>query len=188
MNLELHITFLGILIAIVFTISMGGLLWWMLRVPPPIPLETARTIRSVDAIKRILIPTIGIQYSNRGVELACRLGQEQKSEIILTYVIEIPRTLPLGVPMPDAEARAKEALEHARAIVSLHGLESIITVERSREAGEGIVKVAKDNDVDLIIMGIRPRVSAREELFGRTTSYLLKHSPCEVIFDKLPSI
>lgn len=158
----------------------------MLHPPAPVSREVAKARRSIDAVKRILVPTVGMPYSERGVELACRLGMEQKAEIILVYVLEVPRTIPLGTPLPESEARAQESIARAQAVVKLHGLSATVHIERAREVVEGIIRVAKDYDADLIVLGIRPRVSATEDILGRTSDALLRRAPCEVIVDKLP--
>src|SRR6185503_20438550 len=90
---------LGILIACVFAFSMAGLLWWMLHPPAPIEAAVAKALRGVSAVQRILVPVRGSAYNERAVELACRLGQEQKAEIIACHVIEVPLALPLSTPL-----------------------------------------------------------------------------------------
>ncbi len=181
-----QVTFLGATLAALFTISMGVLLWWMLHPPKQIQPAVAVARHAVGAFKRILVPTSGMPYSEKGIELACRLGTEQEAEIVLTYVLEIPRTLPLNAPIPEAEKEANEALKRGKEIVELHNLIPILRLERAREAGEGIVKVAKDNDVDVIVLGIRPTWRGSQNIWGKTTDILLRKAPCEVVFDKLP--
>jgi nucleotide-binding universal stress UspA family protein len=181
-----QVTFLGAALAVVFTISMGGLLWWMLHPPRQIQPEVAKAHYAVGAFKRILVPTSGVHYSEKGIELACRLGEGQQAEIVLTYVLEIPRTLPLNAPIPEAEQQAQDALDRGKGIVELHHLTPILRLERARQAGEGIVKVAKDNDVDVIVLGMRPGFRGAQTGWGRTTDTLLRKAHCEVIIDKLP--
>lgn len=181
-----HVTFLGAVLAVLFATSMGGLLWWMLHPPAQIQPAVAKARYAVGAFKRILVPTLGLPYSEKGIELACRLGVEQEAEIVLTYVLEIPRTLPLNAPIPESEAEANEALERGKEIVELHHLVPILRLERAREAGEGIVKVAKENQVDVIVLGIRPTWHGSQNIWGKTTDILLRKAPCEVIIDKLP--
>jgi nucleotide-binding universal stress UspA family protein len=183
LSAEAHWNALGLAIGIIFCISLGAIFLWMFMVPKQIPLAAARARRSVDAIKRILVPTVGMPYSERGVELACRLGEKQKAEIILTYVIEVPRTLPLGASMPKEEEKAREALSRARAIVELHNLPAFERIERAREAWEGILRTARDNDVDLIVMGISPN-DGRSEALKRTANEVIRRSKWEVILDK----
>ncbi len=181
-----HLTSLGVLLASVFAVSMGGLLWWMLHPPAQIQLAVAKARYAVGAFKRILVPTRGVAYSEKAIELACRLGIEQKAEIVLTYVMEIPRTLPLNAPIPEVEKQGNEALDRGKAVVELHDLIPILRLERAREAGEGIIKVAIENEVDVIVLGIRPTWHGSQNIWGRTTDILLRKAPCEVIFDKLP--
>ncbi|OGC78624.1 MAG: hypothetical protein A2145_02565 [candidate division Zixibacteria bacterium RBG_16_40_9] len=181
-----EVSVLGAILAFIFAISMGGLLWWMLHPPAMVGAAVAKARRSIGAIKRILVPTTGMPYSERGVEMACRLGLEQNAEIVLTYVIEVPRTLPLGVPLAEAEKEAQQALERAKEIVELHELTPITLLERAREAAEGIIRIAKEKEVDLIVLGIRSKLTGAQHLLGRTSDTLLRRAPCEVLLDKLP--
>jgi APA family basic amino acid/polyamine antiporter len=177
---------LGIVLAVGFAAAMGGLLIWMFRLPRMVPAQAARARRGVGAVRRILVPTVGAAYSQRGVELACRLGLEQKAEIVLANVIEVPRTLPLDAPLPQAQAQAEEAIEQARAIVELRGLVAQAHIERAREAVEGIIRAARHVDADLIVMGTRPHISAAESVLGRTADALLRRAPVEIIIDRYP--
>ena len=182
---ELQITFLGALLAFLFAASMGTLLWWMLNVPRAIPQAAAKARRAVGAIKKILVPTSGTLYSERGIELACRLGEEQKAEIYLINVIEVPRTLPMEAPLPEAEAQGEDVIKRGEEIVSLRGLQGKGEVRRGRVAGEEIIRAAKDWDADLIVMGIRSEIRMAQEMLGRTSDLILRRAPCEVIVDKL---
>jgi len=182
---ELHITFLGAFLAFIFAASMGVLLWWMFHVPRAIPLAAAKARRAVGAIKKILVPTSGALYSERGIELACRLGEEQKAEIYLVTIIEVSRTLPLEAPMPEAETKAEDIIKRGESIVSLRGLKAKGEVRRGRIAGEEIIRAAKDWEADLIVMGIRSEIRMAQEILGRTSDLVLRRAPCEVIVDKL---
>jgi nucleotide-binding universal stress UspA family protein len=106
----------------------------MLRVPRAVSAEIARAVRSVGAVRTILVPILEAYYSERAVELASRLGQVQKATILVGYVVEVPRTLPLGVPLPQVEQAAADALARAKQIVEMHALEAQTEVVRAREA------------------------------------------------------
>src|SRR5512136_2563287 len=185
MGSEIHMSFLGALLAFVFAASMGILLRWMFHVPRAIPQAAAKARRAVGAIKKILVPTSGTTYSERGIELACRLGEEQKAEIYLVNVIEVPRTLPLEAPMPETEAKAEDIIKRGEEIISLRGLHGIGEIQRGRVAGEEIIRIAKDCEADLIVMGIRSEIRMAQEILGRTSDLVLRRAPCEVIVDKL---
>ncbi len=185
MGSEIQVTFLGALLAFFFAAFMGILLWWMFHVPMVIPLAAAKARRAVGAIKRILVPTSGTPYSERGIELACRMGEEQKAEIYLVNVIEVPRTLPLDAPLHEAEIKAGDVIKRGEEIVTLRGLPVKAAVKRGRVAGEEIIRAARDLEADLIVMGIRSEIRMAQEILGRTSDLVLRRAPCEVILDKL---
>ena len=182
-NLQLSVP--GALLALVFAAAMSALLLWMLRVPRPVSPEIARAVRSVGAVRTIFVPILEAYYSARAVELASRLGAEQRAKILLGYVVEVPRTLSLGVPMPNVEERGRHALERAGEIVAAHHLQSTAEVIRAREAGEGITRAARDHDVDLIVLGIAPQAGFIEGSTERVAESLFRSAPCEVIIDRL---
>ncbi len=185
MSGPLHISVLGAMLATGFAAAMSALLLWMLRVPRPVSLEVARAVRSVGAVRTILVPILEEYYSERAVELACRLGKEQKAKILLGYIVEVPRTLSLGVPLPQSEHAGKQALEQAKQIVSMHALEAQAEFVRAREAGEGITRLARDYDVDLIVLGIAPDSGLVEGSRARVAESLFRNAPCEVLIDRL---
>jgi nucleotide-binding universal stress UspA family protein len=176
---------LGAVLAATFAVSMAALLFWMLRVPRPVSAEMARAVRSVGAVRTIFVPILESYYSSRAVELASRLGEDQKAKILLGYVVEVPRTLSLGVPLPEVEEQGRNALEQARQIVAAHHLVSAAEVIRARQAGEGITRTARDYDVDLIVLGISPESGFAEGSTERVAESLFRHAPCEVIIDRL---
>ena len=175
---------LGISLAVVFALSMGLLFWWMFRVPPQVPHEVAVVFRSVAALQRILVPVSGKVTSERAVELACRLGQAQKAEIVLAYVIEVPFTLSLNTTLPDEEARGQEALRTARFIVQQHGLPVRTRIVPHRYAWDGILHLAREEQADAVVMsagGGRPG----SEVLGRTSQEVIRRAECEVILEKV---
>jgi len=176
----------GIALAAAFVIVLSSVLWWMLHVPAPVPAEVARAVHSVRAVRRIMVPFMDRFYSERAVELACRIGAGQPTKILLAFVIEVPRTMPLDVPMPAMEQRAQAAIEDGLAIVRRHGMIAETTVLRLREAGAGICRMAREFDVDLIIVGARGDQGVVETVFDRVTMGLLQRAPCEVIIDHVP--
>lgn len=183
----IHVSAWGIALAAVFAMAMGSLLGWMLHPPKPVPMVAARVRRAVDAIKAILVPIIGSEYSERGIELACRLGQEQNAAILLVNVIEVPLSLPLGAHLPGHEDRAQEILNQGKGIVNTHNMMAETRIERARTAGEKIADIVRKEEIELVVMGIQPKGSAAENIIGRTTETLLRRLPCEIIIDAKPS-
>ncbi len=181
-----QISLLGALIFAFFISVLSGTLWWMLHPRAFVTQAAAKARQSVLAVKKILVATVGLPHTERSVELACRMGYKQKSEIYLTYILEVPRTMPLGVPLPDAEKEAEEALERAAQIVLLHKLPMQKLVHRARVAGDDIARIAKDMDMDMIVLGIQGGAGVHSDPLNKTANAVLKNASCEVIIDKLP--
>ena len=157
---------------------------WVLRRPPQLPAGVARARASVSAMRRILVPIRGFPHEERAVELACRLGQEQKGQILLVSVIEVPLTLSLGTALPEQEERSEAALRRSVELVKTHGLEPVSRLERDREAGKGILRVAKEMNVDVVVIGLDPARSIDGDPVGPTTETLLRRADFEVIVDR----
>lgn len=157
---------------------------WALRRPPKLPVEIAEARASVSGLRRILVPVRGFRHEERAVELACRLGREQKSQIVLVSVIEVPLTLSLGSAMPQEEERAQEALRRSAELVKAHKLEAVLRVERDRDAGRGILRAASELSADLVVIGVHPARGFATDPVGPTTEALLRKANFEVIVDR----
>jgi nucleotide-binding universal stress UspA family protein len=188
MHASLTLHPLGIAIAALFTVSMASLLWWMLHPPSAMQAAVAKAMRGVSAVSRILVPVRGSSYNERAVELACRLGEEQKAEIIATYVIAVPLALPLSTPLAPEEQHATEVLARARDIIERHGLPARTEVRRERDVARGILRVAQEADVGMVVIGVNPKNLAAGESVGKTTEQLLRKSHIEVIVDMHPEV
>jgi nucleotide-binding universal stress UspA family protein len=179
---------LGIAIAATFVLTIGSLLWWMLHPPLPGHAAVTQAMRGVSAVKRILVPVRGSSYNERAVELACRLGTDQKAEIIACHVVEVPLALPLSTPLGPEEKRAGEVLERAQQIIEHHGLPARGVVQRERDVARGVLRVAQDLGVEMVVLGINPKNLAAGESVGRATEQLLRKSHIEVIVDMHPEV
>ncbi len=175
---------IGIVLGLAFVILMLTLFRWMFRVPPQLPHTVAKARQQISAIHKILVPTRSEVASDRAVELACRLGEIQKAEILLTYVIEVPFTLSLSTPLPEEDTKAEDAIRTARFIVEQHGLRVISKTIHHRTVWGGILAVAKEEMVDAIVMG-SGRGSPGEGI-GHNVEEVIKRAECEVILDRGP--
>jgi nucleotide-binding universal stress UspA family protein len=180
-----QVTFVGMMCAVIFCASMTTLLWWMLHPPRYISLPVAKAMVAVSAIKKIIVPVQGSTYAYKAVELACRLGKEQKAEILVAYIVEVPFTMPLSAPMDKAAEEAKSVLGRAEEIVLHSNLPCTPVMKMARQISEGIIRLAKEEAADLIVMGIRPVIGFGDKIMGQTSEAILRKAPCEVILDRL---
>jgi nucleotide-binding universal stress UspA family protein len=165
---------------------MVSLFLWMFRLPPVLPHQVVKVRRTVSALQRIIVPVVETVPAERAVEIAARLGQEQRAEIILVYVIEVPLTLPLSASMPVQETAAKDTLRTAEVLVRQHNLPVRTEMVPARHAADGILHVSRDEDADVIIMGVGVKRRSIPEQLGRTATEVLRRARCEVVLDKAP--
>ena len=185
----LQITSIGVVIAIVFLISIAGVLGWMLRLPK----ETERTrtatktVRSVNKITRILVPLFRrSEATDRIVALAAQMARQRNGHVDILAVIEVPFTLPLNAHVEEDEKLALEALDRAQSIASQYGTRNGAKMSKrilkARNAGAAIVREAEESAVDLILMANIPvRLRGNVQPVDPAVEYVMKNSPCEVL-------
>ena len=185
----LQITFIGVLIAIAFLVSIVGVLGWMLRLPK----ETERTrtatqaVRSVNRLTRILVPVLAkSEATDRIVALAAQMIQQRNGHVNLLAVIEVPFTLPINAHVEEDEKYALELLERAEAVATQCGTRNGNRISKrilkARNAGAAIVREAEEQAVDLILIA-RTSIRARGNMqqVNPAIDYVMKNSPCEVL-------
>ena len=176
---------LGITLAVGFTVGLAGTLGWMLRVPPPAPRGATSTVRSVQSIRKVLVPIIDLGASVRAVELAARLNQGHKAEMVIVYVHEIPLQAPLATP-EERDPKIQRAMDAAAFIAMQHAIAPRTKVHVARQAGHRIVEIAREEGVDLIVMGISHVNRPNEGTLGRIAEHVMRNAPCEVVVDRVP--
>lgn len=172
------------MLAVGFSAALAGTLGWMLRVPPPAPRGATTTLRSVESIRKVLVPILDLGASVRAVELAARLNQGHKAEMLIVYVHEIPLQAPLV--MPEKDAKIQRALDAAAFIATQHAIVPRTRVNVARQAGHRIVEIAREEGVDLIVMGIREQSRPNESPLGRVAEFVVRNAPSEVVVDRVP--
>ncbi len=178
---------MGTVLAAVFVSSMAILFGWMFHVPPALPLPAVQVHGSVEAMHRILVPIVEAIPSERAVELACRLGNGKRAELVLVHVIVVPFTLPLSAPMPEREKHAQETLELGGLIARHYGCHAELRTVRHRSAAEGVLQVAAQEQVDAIVLGVGLKNRVPGE-WGKTSAEILRRSAVEVLVDKVPLV
>ncbi len=133
--------------------------------------------------RRLLVPIVGGQASDDALDVACSLAAERRARIVALNVLEVPLDLPLGVDMPNEEARANHELDEAIAVGDSYGVRVVDRLVRARSAGDAIVEEAARRGTEIIVLG-SPRKTlstTSAAVFGRTVDYVLKHAPCRVM-------
>ena len=81
-----------------------------------------------------VVPILG--NWRRAVYCADRLASGENCEVHLVDLIRVPRTLPIGSPLPEREAAGQKRLEEAQGLVRKTGLKCFTHVERVRSKSQ----------------------------------------------------
>jgi nucleotide-binding universal stress UspA family protein len=152
---------------------------------------------------RILVPLDGSEHSIRALEKAIQIARRFSSTITLihTYTVSVqPIILPEpttmsspGIPvLTGAEiSRIAEAAREAGNRILKDGEERAnaekVPVERTLLEGHAvqeIVRVAKEGNFDLIVIGARGISHIREMFLGSVTDGVIHHAACPVLVVK----
>lgn len=85
------------------------------------------------------------------------------------------------VPRKDFE-KAENSLEHQKSALIDKKLpcKTILSV-RGLEAGEDLVRLAKEHQADEVIIGVRRRSKVGKIIFGSTAQFVVLNAPCPVV-------
>lgn len=181
----LHITFAGVVIAILFLASIVGVLGWMFRLPKET--ERTRTVakatRSVNKLTRILVPLLSkSEATDRIVALAAQMVRSRNGSVELLVVLEVPFTLPLDARVEEDEKDALEILDCAESVAKQSVTAVNKRIVKARNAGSAIVREAETQAVDLILMANTPaRVRGNVQQIHPAVDYVMKNAPCEAL-------
>lgn len=140
---------------------------------------------------KILAPIDGSEHSKKALEFACRFARMYQASLIVLHVLhEAPGsdTLVLGGASVTVEA-SREDLEKAaaglfaaaREVAAQAGCTDIETVVRGGYPAQQILKFAKKNHVDIIVMGSRGRSDFKGLLLGSVSHRITNLAECTCI-------
>jgi nucleotide-binding universal stress UspA family protein len=153
-------------------------------------------------LSRILAPTDFSKFSGFALEWAAYLAQTMKADLILLHVIpeeegKIIREIigegaiahiPMGVRQDVLEERKKKVQEQFDLDISRE-IKSAVKMEKVLQIGVPfleIIRVAKEKDVDLIVMGTHGRTGLTHTLIGSVAEKVVHHAHCPVLTIKHP--
>jgi nucleotide-binding universal stress UspA family protein len=181
----LQVTFVGVVIAVLFLASIVGVLGWMFRLPKETERTrtVARATRSVNKLTHILVPLLSkSDATDRIVALAAQMVRSRNGNVELLVVLEVPFTLPLDARVEDDEKDALEILDRAESVAKQRVTAVNKRIVKARNAGSAIVREAETQAVDLILIANTPaRVRGNVQQIHPAVDYVMKKAPCEVL-------
>ena len=145
------------------------------------------------SLKRILVPTDFSEPSRKALAYAEALAKAFGASIDVLHVVEEP---PMGwavegyVPAPPAyrESIVRSAEEHLRQELSVHAPKDATPREVVRLGSpfSEIVRYAKTEPIDLIVMGTHGRGMIAHLLMGSVAERVVRTAPCPVLTVRHP--
>ena len=135
---------------------------------------------------RILVPVGGSVADGDALDLAISLAKRNKAEVLVIYVVEVGRGLPLDVSIAGEMKRGNQVLNEAEERATEADYEVVVELVQSRDVGPAIVDEAVEKEVDLVVIGIPYKRRFGEFDLGRVVPYVLKNVPCRLLVLREP--
>lgn len=134
----------------------------------------------------ILVPLDGSKYSEKALLHACDLAKNYQSRLILLYVVDklfsinpLDRKAYLGM----LRKVGNNVLVKGKEIATKQGMDSKIVMKEGNIANE-IVKLAKKEQCNLIIVGNKGLGATARFFLGSVSNKLANNSPCSILIVK----
>lgn len=135
--------------------------------------------------KRILVGTDGSRFSAAATARAIDFAKAYGGELLVVSVVDVPAEFyaeaPQAVEDMIAKARTYTAAVRQQAAAAGVPAESFIG---EAEAYEAIIKLAAEQQADMIVMGSHGRTGLRRLLMGSVTEKVIGYAPCPVLVVK----
>jgi nucleotide-binding universal stress UspA family protein len=146
-------------------------------------------------IRTILLPTDFSDCGNSALVYATSLARRFEASIICVHVIEplvptvgysgMTEPLPIADITEQLEDSAERELPKLAECEACEGLQVEEMIVHGDAAAE-IVRVAKERQVDLIVIASHGRTGLGRILFGSTAEAVVRHASCPVLVVKPP--
>ena len=154
-----------------------------------------QTTSEFSRLKKILLPTDFSGCANYALPYAAAIARATHAQIVCVHVVEpvVPAVGYTGLAEPMPIADISEQLEDSaeRQLPKLAECEECagLNVEEvivHGDAAAEIVRVAAEQEVDLIVISSHGRTGLGRMIFGSTAESVVRHATCPVLVVKPP--
>lgn len=142
--------------------------------------------------RRILVPTDGSSHATDAAHVALDVAALSGAEVVAVYVLSVRALAGAeSAPLPPfLERRVQEGHAHLDAIVELGRQRGITVRPRVMEeygwTPDAIIRAARDEACDLIVMGSRGLTGLRKLFLGSVAYAVISRAPCPVLVVRKP--
>ena len=147
----------------------------------------------MEDVKRILVVSSMTKSSRKAIQYGVSLSKKYGTELYVLHVIYHPFGFDLegwNLPIPSLEEEykriIKEAKEELDAVINQEKKKGMSIKEMTREGepAKEILKVVKEENIDLIVMLSHSEWRLEHFLFGRIKEELIRKTPCSILLVK----
>ena len=145
--------------------------------------------------KNILVPIDFSKYSERALAVACDLARTFQIPVTLFHAYAIPTyPLPEGQVLASPETvaeileKTQSAMNQLRARAATLGAPHVDAILNEGIAFAEIVRVAREQDFDLICMGTHGRTGIKHALLGSVAEKVVRKASCAVLTVRDPAL
>ncbi len=145
------------------------------------------------SIKKILVPVDFSENSLKAIKYSLAIAKDRKSKVYFLHVINqriVDAIYELSVRgyqgsnfaelMDNVRAEKENELRSVVPEELSEGIEKEFVVKQGRPA-KVIVNVAKELDIDLVVIGFQGRSTIGELVLGSVALYVVNNAPCPVL-------
>lgn len=137
---------------------------------------------SVLGWKKILVATDGSKFSGLAVNKAVDFARAYGGSLVVLSVVDVPTEFYAEAPQA-VDDMIRQARGYTAAVRDQAGAAGVTadTYVGEADAFEAIVKLAKEQDVNMIVVGSHGRTGLRRLLMGSVTEKVIGHAECPVL-------
>jgi nucleotide-binding universal stress UspA family protein len=132
----------------------------------------------------MLCATDSSDNGDRALDYAARIAAEEGAELHIVHVLERLATgRAAGQLVRVDEQERSDQLRHRASEISARGIKTTLHEPYANvgDVADSVSRIARDNDVDLIVVGTRGHSALVGAVVGSVTQRLLHVSPCPVL-------
>ncbi len=144
-------------------------------------------------LKKILFPTDFSDFSSYAATFAVSFSSDYAATLYVLHVVEsaidvtdmLSHSASIGELTGQVEQQAREELENAATPDVLASVRVEFVCRKGKPFVE-IIGFARENDIDLIVMGTHGRSALESALIGSTAEKVVRKAPCPVFTVRKP--
>jgi nucleotide-binding universal stress UspA family protein len=144
-------------------------------------------------LRQVLVPTDFSKCSSSALNYGAAFAEKFGASLTILHVVqnvtivlpELGNIPPAGPPIDLMTTASQEALDHLIAERGLGRFQAKAVV-RTGAAHQEIVELARDSEIDLIVMGTHGHTGLVHVLMGSVTEKVVRLAPCPVLTVRYP--